>query len=220
MYDILYLSFQFAEIDKNILSWIDFTNNCFIFYNTKEKKIVDHFYLSDAYGIEPTSEDYLALYSFNGEIMIYNTKEKKMKTSKNIQNSFDSHIEKDNMGNISNPPYLNKVIYYKERNEIICGLMNGLLIAYSASNLNKKRLKTIHNGSINDIKNCNFEVKEHKELLSYGKDKCLKLINTNTFEIDYYFDISNIIDYDTSKDGNIFYIDNNKKCLFNMKFMN
>ena len=54
--------------------------------------------------------------------MIYNTKEKKMKTSKNIQNSFDSHIEKDNMGNISNPPYLNKVIYYKERNEIICGL--------------------------------------------------------------------------------------------------
>ena len=44
------------------------------------------------------------------------------------------------------------------------------------------------------------------------------LINYN-FNIDYYADMTcNIIDYDSDIHGNIFYIDDNTKMLYMMKF--
>ena len=68
------------------------------------------------------------MYSFNGEILIYDVLNKKTKTSKQIKNVFDNS-EVQEQGKISNPPYLNKVIYYSPKNEIVSALMNGLLIS-------------------------------------------------------------------------------------------
>ena len=100
--------------------------------------------------------------------------------------------------------------------------MNGIIVSVKASNLKKTKLKKIHNGSINDIKLSKFNVKNHKEGISYGKDKCLKFIDINdSFNIDYYVDINcNVIDYDSDPNGNIYYIDDNSKSIYVMQFKN
>ena len=156
------------------------------------------------------------MYSFNGEILIYDVLNKKTKTSKQIKNVFDNS-EVQEQGKISNP-YLNKVIYYSPKNEIVSALMNGLLISLSATNLKKKKIKTAHNGSINDVKMSLFDINDHNEVISYGKDKCLKFINALSFDIDCYIDMEyNVIDYDTTKNNSLFFIDDTTKKLFNMK---
>ena len=173
--------------------------------------------MSSSYGVEAVSGSSVVMYSFNGEILIYDVVNKKTKTSKQIKNVFDNS-EVQEQGKISNPPYLNKVIYYSPKNEIVSALMNGLLISLSATNLKKKKIKTAHNGSINDVKMSLFDINEHNEVISYGKDKCLKFINALSFDIDCYIDMEyNVIDYDTTKNNSLFFIDDTTKKLFNMK---
>ena len=98
-------------------------------------------------------------------------------------------------------------------------MMNGSIIGLKQS-LKLSKMKNIHNGSINDIKMSKFKIHNYNEIISYGRDKCLKFIDPqNNFNIDYYFDMScNIIDYDSDIHGNVFYIDNNSKLLYMMKF--
>ena len=177
---------------------------------------IDKFFLSSAYGEEyiPSSKKVL-LYSFDGEIFIYDYKIKQ--TKNNIQ--IKKYLDSSETNSFSNPPYLNKVIVNNDNNEIICGMMNGSIIGLK-SNLKKTKMKNIHNGNINDIKMSKFKVHNYKEIISYGRDKCLKFIDPqNNFNIDYYVDMScNIIDFDSDIQGNIFYIDDNSKMLYMMKF--
>ena len=177
---------------------------------------IDKFFLSSAYGEEylPSMKKVL-LYSFDGEIFIYDYKTKQ--TKNNIQ--IKKYLDSNDTNSFSNPPYLNKVIVNKDNNEIICGMMNGSIIGLK-SNLKKTKMKSIHNGNINDIKMSKFKVHNYKEIISYGRDKCLKFIDPqNNFNIDYYADMNcNIIDYDSDANGNIFYIDDNSKMLYMMKF--
>ena len=180
----------------------------------------DKFFLSSAYGEEyiPSSKKVL-LYSFDGEIILYDYKAKKSNSNIQIKN-YLNNIETNNF---SNPPYLNKVIVNKDNNEAICGMMNGYIIGLKASTLKNTKMKKIHNGSINDIKMSKFKVhNNYKEIISYGKDKCLKFVDPqNNFSIDYYADMAcNIIDFDTDIHGNIFYIDDNSKNLYLMSFKN
>ena len=151
---------------------------------------IDKFFLSSAYG-----EEYIS----------------SIKQVKYLDNA--------DINSISNPPYLNKVILNKDNNEIICGMMNGTILGLK-STLEKTKMKEIHNGSINDIKMSKFKIHNYKEIISYGRDKCLKFIDPqNNFNIDYYADMTcNIIDYDSDIHGNIFYIDDNTKMLYMMKF--
>ena len=177
---------------------------------------IDKFFLSSAYGEEYiNSMKKVLLYSFDGEIFLYdyNTKQ----TKNNIQ--IKKYLDNSEINSISNPPYLNKVILNKDNNEIICGMMNGSLIGLNSS-LQKKKMKNVHNGSINDIKMSKFKIHNYKEIISYGRDKCLKFIDPqNGFNIDYYADMTcNIIDFDSDNHGNIFYIDDNTKMLYMMKF--
>ena len=177
---------------------------------------IDKFFLSSAYGEEYISSiKKVLLYSFDGEIFLYDYKNKQ--TSNNIQ--IKKYLENADVNSISNPPYLNKVILNKDNNEIICGMMNGSIIGLK-STLKKTKIKSIHNGSINDIKMSRFNVHNYKEIISYGRDKCMKFVDPqNNFKIDYYVETTcNIIDYDSDIHGNIFYIDDNSKMLYMMKF--
>ena len=177
---------------------------------------IDKFFLSSAYGEEYIgSMKKVLLYSFDGEIFLYDYKTKQ--TKNNIQ--IKKYLENSETNSISNPPYLNKVILNKDNNEIICGMMNGSIISLKSS-LEKTKLKNIHNGSINDIKMSKFKIHNYKEIISYGRDKCLKFIDPqDNFNIDYYADMTcNIIDFDSDIHGNIFYIDDNTKMLYMMKF--
>jgi hypothetical protein len=177
---------------------------------------IDKFFLSSAYGEEYISSiKQVLLYSFDGEIFLYDYKNKQ--TSNNIQ--IKKYLDNADINSISNPPYLNKVILNKDNNEIICGMMNGTILGLK-STLEKTKMKEIHNGSINDIKMSKFKIHNYKEIISYGRDKCLKFIDPqNNFNIDYYADMTcNIIDYDSDIHGNIFYIDDSTKMLYMMKF--
>ena len=177
---------------------------------------IDKFFLSSAYGEEYIcSIKQVLLYSFDGEIFLYDYKNKQ--TSNNIQ--IKKYLDNADINSISNPPYLNKVILNKDNNEIICGMMNGTILGLK-STLEKTKMKEIHNGSINDIKMSKFKIHNYKEIISYGRDKCLKFIDPqDNFNIDYYADMTcNIIDFDSDIHGNIFYIDDNTKMLYMMKF--
>ena len=177
---------------------------------------IDKFFLSSAYGEEYIgSMKKVLLYSFDGEIFLYDYKTKQ--TKNNIQ--IKKYLENSESNSISNPPYLNKVILNKDNNEIICGMMNGSIIGLKSS-LQKTKMKNIHNGSINDIKMSKFKIHNYKEIISYGRDKCLIFIDPqDNFNIDYYADMTcNIIDFDSDIHGNIFYIDDNTKMLYMMKF--
>ena len=177
---------------------------------------VDKFFLSSAYGEEYIdSMKKVLLYSFDGEIFLYDHKTKE--TTNNIQ--IKKYLENTETNSISNPPYLNKVIVNKDNNEIICGMMNGTIIGLKSS-LEKTKMKNIHNGSINDIKMSKFKIHNYNEIISYGRDKCLKFIDPqDSFNIDYYADMTcNIIDFDSDIHGNIFYIDDSTKMLYMMKF--
>ena len=177
---------------------------------------VDKFFLSSAYGEEYIdSMKKVLLYSFDGEIFLYDHKTKE--TTNNIQ--IKKYLEDTETNSISNPPYLNKVIVNKDNNEIICGMMNGTIIGLNSS-LEKTKMKNIHNGSINDIKMSKFKIHNYNEIISYGRDKCLKFIDPqDSFNIDYYADMTcNIIDFDSDIHGNIFYIDDSTKMLYMMKF--
>ena len=177
---------------------------------------VDKFFLSSAYGEEYIdSMKKVLLYSFDGEIFLYDHKTKE--TTNNIQ--IKKYLEDTETNSISNPPYLNKVIVNKDNNEIICGMMNGTIIGLKSS-LEKTKMKNIHNGSINDIKMSKFKIHNYNEIISYGRDKCLKFIDPqDSFNIDYYADMAcNIIDFDSDIHGNIFYIDDSTKVLYMMKF--
>ena len=177
---------------------------------------VDKFFLSSAYGEEYIdSMKKVLLYSFDGEIFLYDHKKKE--TTNNIQ--IKKYLEDTETNSISNPPYLNKVIVNKDNNEIICGMMNGTIIGLKSS-LEKTKMKNIHNGSINDIKMSKFKIHNYNEIISYGRDKCLKFIDPqDSFNIDYYADMTcNIIDFDSDIHGNIFYIDDSTKMLYMMKF--
>ena len=177
---------------------------------------VDKFFLSSAYGEEYIdSMKKVLLYSFDGEIFLYDHKTKE--TTNNIQ--IKKYLEDTETNSISNPPYLNKIIVNKDNNEIICGMMNGTIIGLKSS-LEKTKMKNIHNGSINDIKMSKFKIHNYNEIISYGRDKCLKFIDPqDSFNIDYYADMTcNIIDFDSDIHGNIFYIDDSTKMLYMMKF--
>ena len=177
---------------------------------------IDKFFLSSAYGEEYIgSMKKVLLYSFDGEIFLYDYIKKETKNNIQIKKYLDNSETKS----ISNPPYLNKVILNKDNNEIICGMMNGTIIGLKSS-LEKTKIKNIHNGSINDIKMSKFKIHNYKEIISYGRDKCLKFIDPqDNFNIDYYADMTcNIIDFDSDIHGNIFYIDDNTKVLYMMKF--
>ena len=177
---------------------------------------IDKFFLSSAYGEEYIgSMKKVLLYSFDGEIFLYDYKTKQ--TKNNIQ--IKKYLENSESNSISNPPYLNKVILNKDNNEIICGMMNGSIIGLKSS-LQKTKMKNIHNGSINDIKMSKFKIHNYKEIISYGRDKCLKFIDPqDNFNIDYYADMTcNVNDFDSDIHGNIFYIDDNTKMLYMMKF--
>lgn len=177
---------------------------------------VDKFFLSSAYGEEYIdSMKKVLLYSFDGEIFLYDHKTKE--TTNNIQ--IKKYLEDTETNSISNPPYLNKVIVNKDNNEIICGMMNGTIIGLKSS-LEKTKMKNIHNGSINDIKMSKFKIHNYNEIISYGRDKCLKFIDPqDSFNIDYYADMTcNIIDFDSDIHGNIYYIDDSTKMLYMMKF--
>lgn len=193
-----------------------------MFYNRDQSTITDSFVLSSAYGHEyvPSSK-HVILYSFEGEIVVYDYVNKKVKNTKQIKNSFDDTSSRDNNGNVSNPPYLNKIIYNylsPQTNEVFCALMNGLLISVSATNLKKKKLKMIHNGSVSDIKLAKFQIKDTNNLITYGKDKLLKFISISDFNINYYIEMEQVlIDYDSIKNDNkLVYVNNKEKSLFYM----
>jgi len=188
--------------------------------NNKDFKLYDTFSISSAYGQEYINfNKKVILYSFDGEIIQYDYLKKETILSSSTE-KYDSSLKKD-YNNISNPPYLNKIIYNKNNNEIICAMMNGYLLGLK-SNFKFTKLKNIHNGNINEIKMIKFNVKNNnKDIISFGRDKCLKLIDSinNNFNIDYYFDMNdNIIDFDSDVNNNIFYIDDSHKALFNIKF--
>ena len=222
---------DFLLLPNNTIVYPDQEQETFLFYslieepkNKDEKEDenmlpyqeIDKFFLSSAYGEEYIgSMKKVLLYSFDGEIFLYDYKTKQ--TKNNIQ--IKKYLENSETNSISNPPYLNKVILNKDNNEIICGMMNGSIIGLKSS-LQKTKMKNIHNGSINDIKMSKFKIHNYKEIISYGRDKCLKFIDPqDNFNIDYYADMTcNIIDFDSDIHGNIFYIDDNTKMLYMMKF--
>jgi len=222
---------DFLLLPNNTIVYPDQEKETFLFYslvdepkNKDEKEDenmlpyqeIDKFFLSSAYGEEYIgSMKKVLLYSFDGEIFLYDYKTKE--TKNNIQ--IKKYLENSETNSISNPPYLNKVILNKDNNEIICGMMNGTIIGLKSS-LQKTKMKNIHNGSINDIKMSKFKIHNYKEIISYGRDKCLKFIDPqDNFNIDYYADMTcNIIDYDSDIHGNIFYIDDSTKMLYMMKF--
>ena len=222
---------DFLLLPNNTIVYPDQEQETFLFYslieepkNKDEKEDenmlpyqeIDKFFLSSAYGEEYIgSMKKVLLYSFDGEIFLYDYKTKQ--TKNNIQ--IKKYLENSETNSISNPPYLNKVILNKDNNEIICAMMNGSIIGLKSS-LQKTKMKNIHNGSINDIKMSKFKIHNYKEIISYGRDKCLKFIDPqDNFNIDYYADMTcNIIDFDSDIHGNIFYIDDSTKMLYMMKF--
>ena len=222
---------DFLLLPNNTIVYPEQEEETFLFYSlieepkNKDKKDdenmlpyqeVDKFFLSSAYGEEYIdSMKKVLLYSFDGEIFLYDHKTKE--TTNNIQ--IKKYLEDTETNSISNPPYLNKVIVNKDNNEIICGMMNGTIIGLKSS-LEKTKMKNIHNGSINDIKMSKFKIHNYKEIITYGRDKCLKFIDPqDSFNIDYYADMTcNIIDFDSDIHGNIFYIDDSTKMLYMMKF--
>ena len=222
---------DFLLLPNNTIVYPEQEEETFLFYslveepkNNDEKKEddllpyqeIDKFFLSSAYGEEYiNSMKKVLLYSFDGEIFLYDYKTKQ--TKNNIQ--IKKYLDNSEINSISNPPYLNKVILNKDNNEIICGMMNGSIIGLKSS-LEKTKMKNIHNGSINDIKMSKFKIHNYREIISYGRDKCLKFVDPQVnFNIDYYADMTcNIIDFDSDIHGNVFYIDDNTKMLYMMKF--
>ena len=222
---------DFLLLPNNTIVYPEQEEETFLFYslveepkNNDEKKEddllpyqeIDKFFLSSAYGEEYiNSMKKVLLYSFDGEIFLYDYKTKQ--TKNNIQ--IKKYLDNSEINSISNPPYLNKVILNKDNNEIICGMMNGSIIGLKSS-LEKTKMKNIHNGSINDIKMSKFKIHNYREIISYGRDKCLKFVDPQiNFNIDYYADMTcNIIDFDSDIHGNVFYIDDNTKMIYMMKF--
>jgi hypothetical protein len=217
---------DFLLLPDNTIIYPDLESEQFLFFQeinneiNNEFKLYDTFSISSAYGQEYINfNKKVILYSFDGEIIQYDYLKKETILSSSTE-KYDSSLKKD-YNNISNPPYLNKIIYNKNNNEIICAMMNGYLLGLK-SNFKFTKLKNIHNGNINEIKMSKFNVKNNnKDIISFGRDKCLKLIDSinNNFNIDYYFDMNeNIIDFDSDVNNNIFYIDDIHKTLFNIKF--
>ena len=216
-----FLFYSLVEKENNISEVTDKNGNENKIIENDEDDIlpyqeIDKFFLSSAYGEEyiPFMKNVL-LYSFDGEIILYDYKNRQ--TKNNIQ--IKKYLKGGESNSFSNPPYLNKVIINNDNNELICGMMNGSIIGLESS-LKKTKIKSIHNGSINDIKMSKFNVHNYKEIISYGRDKCMKFVDPqNNFKIDYYVETTcNIIDYDSDIHGNIFYIDDNSKMLYMMKF--
>lgn len=188
-----------------------------IIINEPSYKESDKFFVSSAYGQEfiPSSKK-VCLYSFDGEIMIYDYKNKCTEHSIQIKDVLDINNESSNI--ISNPPFLNKIVCNKENNELICGMLNGMLVGLKASNLKKNKSKVVHNGNINELKMSRFKKDKKKMLISFGIDKCIKFINTQNFNVECYAEVnSNLIDFDSDLAGNVYFIDDNSKNLYQMQ---
>jgi hypothetical protein len=149
------------------------------------------------------------LCSFEGEILKYNYKEKKIKVEKHVKNL----IAKEKYDNIiANPGYVSKCIYKED--EVYIGLLNGVILCLRYSNLKKKNLKTIHNAMISDMKLCWFN---EDFMVTSGKDKKIKLINcASDMDVKYFIDVDETHAIETSKDNKIFYIDSSN----NIKIIN
>jgi hypothetical protein len=139
------------------------------------------------------------LCSFEGCIIKYDYNSKSVKTDKHVKH----YVEKEQIDKyITNPPFLNKCIC--DEKGVYIGLMNGVLLSMK-NNLKKKNLKSIHNSSIVEIKNCNFD---GEYIISLGKDKCLKIFDKDTFKIRYTLDVeADSFTCETDLNGNIYYID-------------
>lgn len=141
---------------------------------------------------------YLAyLFSFEGLILKYDYREKKIKAEKNIKNILAKDEQYGDY--VANPAFLSKVLF--DEQNIYMALLNGMILTLR-KNLKKKNLKTVHNNMIIDFKLCNFE----DMLLSIGKDKKIKIIDKENLNIKYYIEEeAEFIESD--KNNNIIYID-------------
>jgi hypothetical protein len=102
---------------------------------------------------------------------------------------------------------LNKCI--ADEDCLYLGLMNGVLLSMRF-NLKKKELKTIHSAAIVEVKKGHFG----ESVITLGKDKLLKIVNTNTFGVEYFLDVEDgVFTFETDEKGNIYYIDTNTKDL-------
>ncbi len=132
-----------------------------------------------------------------------------------------SNQGKENFGNyITNPPYINKCLYSKEKEDIYFALLNGVVISLK-SNLKSRFIKKIHNGGIRDIKLSNTDA---FNLLTLGRDKCIKSISSEG-DIMMSIDLSDFPEEDPSiiesnTEEAIFYLDQNSQTLKIIKIKN
>jgi hypothetical protein len=109
---------DFLLLPDNTIIYPDLESEQFLFFQeinnekNNEFKLYDTFSISSAYGQEYINfNKKVILYSFDGEIIQYDYKTKETILSSSTE-KYDSSLKKD-YNNISNPPYLNKIIYNK-----------------------------------------------------------------------------------------------------------
>jgi hypothetical protein len=161
------------------------------------------------------------LCSFEGGFIKYNYTEKKIKSEKNIKNFLPVELKPANSSNyLTNPPFVNKCLYNPYREEILFGMLNGVLLNLK-NNLKTNFVKLIHNGMVREIKIYNKLESIGEFLMTIGKDKIIKIIDLDQGEIKLNIDLNEFKNEDpcmieSDSLGNIFYVDglnNNLKIL-------
>jgi hypothetical protein len=165
------------------------------------------------------------LCSFEGGFIKYNYSDKKIKSEKNVKNFLSNDLKGSHVNNyLTNPPFVNKCIYNPFREEILFGLLNGVLINLK-NNLKTNFVKLIHNGMVREMKIYNKAESMGYLLISLGKDKVIKLIDMEEGEIKINIDMNQFINEDpclieSDAIGNIYYVDGMSTNLKVMRFKN
>lgn len=144
----------------------------FIFYDLNEKKITDTFNLSSAFTQHYLSSDSCLLCAFDGAILNYDFKNKKVASKNNVKKL----IKNTKIQNfVANPPYVNKILFNEKisPNNIYISLLNGSIISID-SNSKKNFIKEAFNCNVLD-----YKFFKNDSIVALGKDYKIMFFDVN-----------------------------------------
>jgi len=172
------------SIKPKSLLFNDQDNDSFIFYDLNSKLIIENYKLPSAFTQTFLSTDSSLLCAFNGAILNYDFKNRKVNSKNNVKKL----IKNTKIQNfVANPPYINKILYNEKisQNNIYISLLNGSIISID-KNSKKNFIKNAHHCNILD-----YKFFKNDTIITLGKDKKIKFLNINEkLETKFYIDLN------------------------------
>jgi len=138
----------------------------------KENKISDFFNLPSAFTQHLLTQDNCLLCAFDGAILNYDFKNKKVASKNNVKKL----IKNTKIQNfVANPPYVNKILFNEKisPNNIYISLLNGSIISIDY-NSKKNFIKEAFNCNVLD-----YKFFKNDSIVALGKDFKIKFFDVN-----------------------------------------